>query len=415
MLSYSEKMLAAIESEDFAEAQINLEKALHEDSTDMLMSLAEELNLLGYLEEAKQVYESLYQRFPDVDELKIPLAEIAIEENELDQAFEYLETIEKESEFYPHRLLVQADIYQLLELPEVAEQKLKELRQLMPDEGVVKFAQAEFYYSVNQLEKALVLYESLMEAGETKVNGILLEERIGVCLALMGEFEEAIPYLEHALEDDATDERLYQLGMTYAQIQENQKAIALFRQIKELSPHFSQVYYPLAELLKQENLPEEALKVAAEGIQENPYSVLLYHLASDFSYTLHQPDDTEEYLRKALQLEEDRELSLLKLSSFLLLEERYEDALDALDQLEDTEYPLALWNLAQAYNGLEDYEKAAVYYEKAAPHLLQEPDFLKEYGLFLREEGRKEEAQKIFQHYLQLVPGDLEIVTLLEE
>lgn len=415
MLSYSEKMLSAIESGDFAEAQINLEKALHEDSTDILMSLAEELTLLGYLEEAKKVYLSLYQRFPDVDELKIPLAEISIEENELDQAFEYLETIEKDSEFYPHSLLVQADIYQLLEIPEVAEQKLKELRQLMPDEVVAKFAQAEFYYSINQLDKALVLYESLSEEGETTINGVLLEERIGVCLALMGEFEEAIPYLEKAVKEEATNERLYQLGMTYAQIQENQKAIALFRQIKELSPHFSQVYYPLAELLKQENLTEEALKIAAEGIQENPYSVLLYHLASDLAYILHQPDDTEEFLRKALQLEEDRELSLLKLSSFLLLEERYEDALDALGQLEDTEYPLALWNLAQTYNGLEDFSKASAYYEKAAAHLLQEPDFLKEYGLFLREEGRQEEAQKMFRRYLQIVPGDLEIVTLLED
>ena len=58
--------------------------------------------------------------------MNIPLAEIAIEDNEIDQAFDYLERISKDSEYYPQALLAIADLYQVIGIPEVSEAKLKE-------------------------------------------------------------------------------------------------------------------------------------------------------------------------------------------------------------------------------------------------------------------------------------------------
>lgn len=54
MSSYSEKMLAALKNEDLTEANLMFEEALKKDDPEILASLAEELQALGFLEEAKK-------------------------------------------------------------------------------------------------------------------------------------------------------------------------------------------------------------------------------------------------------------------------------------------------------------------------------------------------------------------------
>ena len=54
---------------------------------------------------------------------------------------------------------------------------------------------------------------------------------------MLGDFEEAVPYLEAAVKEEQTDDRLFQLAFTYLQLHENQKAITLFQQLKTLNPH----------------------------------------------------------------------------------------------------------------------------------------------------------------------------------
>jgi hypothetical protein len=40
---------------------------------------------------------------------------------------------------------------------------------------------------------------------------------------------------------------------------------------------------------------------------------------------------------------------------------------------------------------------------------------MKEYGIFLREEGRLEEARHLLSHYLAHEPGDLEVQSILDD
>ena len=87
MNTNSEKMLQALSDEDLSQAQIFLEKALKEDPADILAELGEELLAIGFLIEAKQIFEQLINQYPENDGLNIPLAEIAIEDNEIDLAF----------------------------------------------------------------------------------------------------------------------------------------------------------------------------------------------------------------------------------------------------------------------------------------------------------------------------------------
>ncbi|GBD65209.1 tetratricopeptide repeat protein [Tetragenococcus halophilus] len=414
-MTYSEKMLDALDQEDFAEAQLQLNQAIKEDNEDILEELGESLLSIGFLEEAKQVFENLKSRHPEQKENNLPLAEIAVENNETDAALELLEEIGSDSELYPQALLVTADLYQVLGIPEVSESKLKEASRILPDEPLIQFALAELYLSMDRFNEAAFIYQHLLELGEEEINNVSIKERLGTTLSLEGDFENAVEYLEASLEEGETDERLFQTAFVYRQLKDNDKSIRYLQELRELNPQYRALYLPLAESLQEEELVEEAQTVIEEGIQENPYQVDLYHFASENSYRLHDAKKAEDYLLQALELGEKTEETLLTLSNLYINEERFEEAIKTVKQMEDTQNPYALWNLAHAYNELEDFEQAGQYYEQASVELKHEPDFMKEYGIFLREEGRLEEAKSYLSHYLEHEPGDMEAESILDD
>ncbi|MEY8444893.1 tetratricopeptide repeat protein [Enterococcus ratti] len=415
MNTNSEKMLQALVNEDLTKAQSYLEKALKEDSTDVLASLGEKLLALGFLEEAKRIYEQLLSQYPENDEWNIPLAEIAIEDNEMDRAFEYLERISKESKEYPQALVAIADLYQVIGIPEVSEAKLKEAAALLPEESLIQFALAELYFSVDRFKEAAMIYERLLTIGVDEFSGVSIQERFGQSLSMQGEFEAAIEPLEQALKEGRTDDRLFQLAFVNLQLKENEKAINYLQELREVNPQYQSLYLYLGQALREEELIEEAQKVLEEGIHENPYQVELYHLASENAYRLHEKEKAERFLQNALELGEKQDETLLTLSNLYLENERYEEAISIIEQMEETDNPYAEWNLAHAYNELEDFTKAAVHYEQASHELEHEPDFLKEYAFFLREEGQLAKTKELLIRYLEHEPGDLEVLSLLDD
>ncbi|MFV0560874.1 MAG: tetratricopeptide repeat protein [Enterococcus sp.] len=415
METYSEKMLQALSNEDLAEAQLMLTKAMKEDPADVLSELGEQLLSLGFLEEAKSIFEKLVKDFPETDGLNIPLAEIAIENDQIDEAFEYLEKIAKESDYYPQALLATADLYQVIGIPEVSEAKLKEAANLLPDEPLIQFALAELYFSVNRFKEAATIYETLINSDIEELSNVSMQERLGNALSMQGEFEAAIAPLEKALEEEVTDDRLFHLAFTHLQLKNNQEAINYLQQLRTLNPRYQSLYLYLGQALQEEEQIEEAQQVLEEGIKENPYQVELYHLASENAYRLHDKQQSEALLLQALELGDKRDETLLTLSNLYLNDERYEDVVDAVNQMDETENPYAQWNLAHAYNALEDFAVAAAHYEQAARELQNEPDFLKEYAYFLREEGKLAETRALLERYLHQVPGDMEVLSLLED
>lgn len=415
MSSYSEKMLAALKNEDLTEANLMFEEALKKDDPEILASLAEELQALGFLEEAKKVLEKLVTDFPQEDVFYLSLAEIAIENDDIDGAFSYLEKIEPDSENYLESLLVTADLYQVLGIPEVSEAKLLQAKTIAPEEPLITFALAELHFSANQLGEAINDYGQLQKQGIDEIANVSIDERIGSAYSMMGGFEEAIPFLERSLEKEHTSDRLFQLGFTYYQLHDHQKAINYLQELITLDPQYQSGYYYLADSLKEEELLEEALFAAEEGIKENPYQVELLHLASEIAYRLRDSKKAEELLIQAIETGDKTDETLLTLSNLYLNEDQPDKAIEMISQMDEEDNPYAAWNLAQAYNELEDFDAARTYYKQAYEDLSHEPDFLKAYGVFLREDGQLEQARVVLMSYLQQEPGDLEVQSLLEE
>ncbi len=216
MATFAERMLDELSGGQLEDAKKSFASSLRYDDDDTIYSLAEELYGLGFSTQAKRAYQKLLEKYPDEDQLRTALADIAIDEDKTDEAITYLAEISPDSTAYIESLLVLADLYQSEGLNEAAEAKLREAFDLAPEETIIQFALAEFYFATGRYETAIPFYRDLLKAGERRFSGLDIASRIGVAYALTGNFANALGYLEQIKDADLTPDVRFQLGMTYA-------------------------------------------------------------------------------------------------------------------------------------------------------------------------------------------------------
>ena len=406
-MSKSEQMLAALQEQDLALADRYFEQALTTDSEEELLDLADYLESIGFFPQAKRIFEKLA---PDYPASYISLAAIASDDGELEQAFAYLEEIQPDSDWYVAALLAKADLYQLEGLPDVAREKLAQAAELT-DEPLVTFGLAEIDLELGDFSQAIKEYAQLDNRTIFEQTGVSTYQRIGVCYASLGKFAAAIEFLEKAVELEYDDAAVYELATILADQEEYQKANLYFKQLDTLSPDFEGYEYGYALSLHAEHRTAEALTLAQQGLAKNPFETRLLLLASQLSYELHDEKAAENYLLQAQEDADDLEEIALRLTTLYLEQERYEDILEFAEQ--EVDNALTRWNLARAYQALENLEKAEELYDQLARELHDNPEFLEQYVYLLRELGRFEEAKRAAASYLRLVPDDASMQELL--
>lgn len=95
----------------------------------------------------------------------------------------------------------------------------------------------------------------------------------------------------------------------------------------------------------------------------------------------------------------------LRLTNLYLEQERY-DQVVALNN-EELDNVVARWNIAKAYQALEEDEAALEIYDQLREDLADNPEFLADYIAALRLEGDIQLAKELAHRYLHLVPDDL--------
>lgn len=407
-MSKSEQMLAALQEQDLALADRYFEQALTTDSEEELLDLADYLESIGFFPQAKRIFEKLA---PDYPASYISLAAIASDDGDLEQAFAYLEEIQPGSDWYVAALLAKADLYQLEGLPDVAREKLAQAAALT-DEPLVTFGLAEIDLELGDFSQAIKEYAQLDNRTIFEQTGVSTYQRIGVCYASLGKFAAAIEFLEKAVDLEYDDAAVYELATILADQEEYQKANLYFKQLDTLSPDFEGYEYGYALSLHADHRTAEALTLAQQGLAKNPFETRLLLLASQLSYELHDEKAAENYLLQAQEDADDLEEITLRLTTLYLEQERYEDILEFAEQ--EVDNALTRWNLARAYQALENLEKAEELYNQLARELQDNPEFLEQYVYLLRELGRFEEAKRAAASYLRLVPDDGSMQELYE-
>ena len=407
-MNNSQQMLQALEEQDLTKAEHYFVKALENDSSDLLYELATYLEGIGFYPQAKEIYLKIVEDFPEVH---LNLAAIASEDGQIEESFAYLEEIKSDSDWYVSALALKADLYQMEGLTDVAREKLLEALTYSEDPLLI-LGLAELDSELENYQEAIQGYAQLDNRLIYEQTGISTYQRIGFAYAQLGKFETATEFLEKALELEYDDLTAFELASLYFDREEYQKAVLYFKQLDTISPDFEGYEYGYSQALHKEHQVAEALRIAKQGLEKNPFETRLLLAASQLSYELHDASGAENYLLTAKEDAEDTEEILLRLATIYLEQERYEDILDL--QSEEPENLLTKWMIARSYQELDDLDSAYELYQELAGDLKDNPEFLEHYIYLLRELGYFEEAKVNAQVYLKLVPDDVQMQELYE-
>jgi len=392
----SQRMLQALDEQDLTKANQFFHKALETDSSEVLYELASYLEGIGFYPQAKEIYQHIVSEFPEVN---LNLASIASEDGNVEEAFAYLEEITPESDWYVSALALKADLYQLEGLTDVAREKLLEALNYS-DDALLVFGLAELDSELGNYQEAIQGYAQLDNRSIYEQTGVSTYQRIGYAYAQLGKFEAATEFLEKALELEYDDQTAFELAILY------------FKQIDTISPDFEGYEYGYSQALHKEHQVEDALRIAKQGLEKNPFETRLLLAASQFSYELHDPSSAEQFLLTAKGDAEDTEEIFLRLATIYMEQERFEDIIGL--QSQEPENLLTKWMIARSYQKIEDLDRAYELYQQLSSDLKDNPEFLEQYTYLLRELGYFEEAKVQAEAYLKLVPDDVQMQELIE-
>lgn len=404
----SEKMIASLDQQDLAHAEKYFQKALKEDDADSLIALGEYLESIGFLSHAKRIYLQLADDYP---ELNINLAQIAAEDDAIEEAFLYLDKVSKDSPNYLSALLVMADLYDMEGLTEVAREKLLQAVSISP-EPLVIFGLAEIDMSLQYFKEAIDYYAQLDNRQILELTGISTYQRIGRAYASLGKFEAAIEFLEKAVAIEYEDETVFELATLMYDQENYQKANLYFKQLETINPDYPGYEYGYALSLHEEHKTSEALRLVQQGLRKNAFDSQLLLLASQLSYELHDRQNAENYLLQAKEVAVDDEEILMRLVTLYFDAERFEEVI-ALNR-ETIDNVLTKWTIAKAYHALEQEEVALALYNEISADLAENPEFLQDYAYLLREFGQFHKAIQMATAYLRQVPDDVNMQDFLD-
>lgn len=408
------KIIEQLENGQQEQAFKSYENILNNGSNDERLILGEQLFQYGFLEEAKRLFERLLDIYPEEGEILVTLAEVSIEQGDEDQALEILDKIKEHDPAYPQSLLLQADLYLTEGLFEVSEQKLLKAKKIDPDEVVLDFALGELYLEQGKFIEAIRSYEKVLST-TVEIGGVNVHQRLADALSAGGAFEQALSHYEQALEDHIEINTLFQYALTAYQAGMNKTAIEKFTELKELDREYHSLYLYLAKAYEKEEDLENSYIAVQEGLRLDEYNKELSFYGGKLALKLGKEEDAEKLFRESLALDPEYIEAGLTLNKLLLHQERYEDVLEIVHLFEENgmEEPQIIWDEARALQQMEKYSQSLNKYQLAYNSLKHEEDFLYDYGYFLLEEGKREEAAEIFNDLLKLDPTNVEYEELV--
>lgn len=181
---------------DHLDTRVN--EALTSNNDDAFIYLGKHYITFGLTPQGLEVFRTLYHKYPDESELLIYFIEGLMSENQTDEALEYLNQVE----LSPEKLMLEADLYQQINMTEVAIDKLTEARELEPNDPIIHFALAELLYFDGQYLRATREYEVVLDTGEYEINGINLFSRMADCALQSGNYSDAIQLFDEISEDE---------------------------------------------------------------------------------------------------------------------------------------------------------------------------------------------------------------------
>lgn len=377
--------------------------ALTSNNDDALFILGETLYNFGLTPQGLEVFRTLYHKYPDESELLIYFIEGLMTENQTDEALEYLSQVAISTE----KLMLESDLYQQINMTEVAIDKLIEARELEPNDPIIHFALAEMLYFDGQYLRATREYEVVLDTGEYEVNGINLFARMADCALQSGNYSDAINLYDEINEDEMTSEDFFKKAIAYEKNDITHEAIKITKNLLSKDPDFIQGYFYLQSLYENEKNYPDAIETGKEGLRLNQFYKEL--MVSTGSLEIEHGDANEgvELLKQALEVDNAYHEPLLILSDLFRNEEDYEAIIALLSYVDEDDLdPVFMWHLAHAFGQEERDKEAQHFFELAYPTMKTQSAFLNDYYYYLIEIGYNEKAKTILQQLIEMDPSN---------
>lgn len=399
------KLIDDINLQKLDQLDSRVQEALQSDNDDALFVLGETLYQFGLTPQGLEVFRTLYMKYPDEDEILIYFIDGLISENQTDEALEFL----NEVPLTPERLMLEADLYQQINMIDIAIEKIEQAIELQPADPIVHFALAELLYYDGQYLRASREYDTVLESGEYEINGVNLFSRIAGSSLQSGNYTDALRWFDEINDNELTSDDYLKKAIAYEKNDMTHEAIKLVKTLLQKDPDFIQGYYYLQQLYENEKTFGDAIEIGQEGLRLNQfYKELMY---STGALQIEHGDQNEgvTLLKQALEVDPGYQEPLLMLADFLRNKEDYEALIELVQYVDEEDMdPQFMWQLAYALGQEERDKEAQHFYGLAFASMRDNIDFLKDYYYYLIEIGQIEPAKSILQLLLQKDSGNPE-------
>ena len=379
-----------------------VQEALQSDDDEGLFALGETLYQYGLTPQGLEVFRTLYHKYPDEGEVLIYFIEGLVTENHIDEALEYLNEVPET----PEKLMLEADLYQQINMLEVAIDILEAALEIQPNDPIIHFALAELLYFDGQYLRASREYDTVLESGEYEVNGINLFSRLADSSLQSGNYQDALNWYDEINEQEMVPEDYLKKAVAYEKNDRTQEAIKITKTLLNKDPDFIQAYYYLQQLYENEKMFADAIEIGDEGLRLNQYYKELMFSTGALKIEHGDQNEAVSLLKQALEVDPSYQEPLLMLADLYRHEEDYEALIELVQFVNEEDMdPVFTWQLAYALGQEERDKEAQHFYDIAYASLKDNVDFLKDYYEYLIEISQIAHAKTILELLIQKEPN----------
>ncbi|UXR75323.1 MULTISPECIES: tetratricopeptide repeat protein [unclassified Staphylococcus] len=397
------KLIDEINSQKLDDINSRVEQAIQSDNDEALFILGETLYRFGLMPQGLDVFRALYMKYPDEADVLIYFIEGLISENHTDEALEYLNDVE----LTPERLMLEADLYQQINMTDVAIDKVQQAIDMQPSDPILHFAIAELFYYDGQYLRASREYDTVLEAGEHIVNGVNIFSRLADSSLQSGNYSDALQWFEEIHEQEMTSEDYFKKAIAFDKNDLTQEAIKIVRTLLQKDPDYMQAYFYLQQLYENEKAYEDAIEIGKEGLRLNQFYKELMYSTGALQVEHGDAEDGVALLKQALEIDPAYQEPLMLLADYYRNEEDNEGLISLIQYTEEDDMdPQFMWQIAYALGEEERDKEAQHFYALAHETLHNNIDFLGDYYHYVVEIGDTATRDKLLDRLIELEPNN---------
>ena len=352
-----------------------------ESDLELLFVLGDMLMQLGDTIHALNIFEYLYSVVGHDDNLLSYIVEIYIVDNRLDDALLLINDAEKT----PTVLMLKSEIFQQMNLNDVALKALYEARELSED-MIIDFAIAELLYYIGDINDAIRFYQNVLEHDVDKVNNINIHQRLADIYVNQMDFEDALSHLNQVDESEYTNDDFYLKSIIYYYLERYEEAEKTLMKVVSNEPYYTNAYVLLMKVYEENYEYDKAYQLLEDYVVLDKENANIFYNLGRLAIRLGKVDKANESFRKATALDETYDDAYRILFQNLLTDDTPEDIEHYLPHIDtDNLTPQSLHLLANIEALNENDEEASKYYETAYSYLSDDIDFLYDYYQYLLE------------------------------